>query len=35
VLGVTVHFINNKYESVTWLIGLPELPGHGKTGVGM
>lgn len=35
VLGVVVHFINNKYESCTRLIGLPELPGHKKTGVGM
>lgn len=26
VLGV-VHFINNKYEAVTRVIGLPELPG--------
>jgi hypothetical protein len=29
-----VHFINNKYEAVLRLIGLPELPGHRKTGVG-
>ena len=35
VVGVVVHFINNKDENVTRLIGLPELPGHGKTGVGM
>ncbi len=35
VLGVVVHFINEKYENVTRLIGLPELPGHEKTGVGM
>jgi len=34
VIGVVVHFINNKYENVTRLIGLPELPGHGKAGVG-
>jgi hypothetical protein len=34
VLGVVVHFINSKDESVTRLIGLPELPGHGKSGVG-
>jgi hypothetical protein len=34
VLGVTVHFINDKFEAVTRLIGLPELPGHSKTGVG-
>jgi hypothetical protein len=35
VLGVVVHFINARYESCTRLIGLPELPGHKKTGVGM
>lgn len=35
VLGVVVHFINSKYEGVTRLIGLPELPSHGKTGIGM
>ncbi len=34
VLGVVIHFINSKYEACTRLIGLPELPGHGKTGVG-
>jgi hypothetical protein len=34
VLGVVAHFINDKYEAVTRLIGLPELPGHGKTGAG-
>jgi hypothetical protein len=34
VVGVIVHFINEGYENVTRLIGLPELPGHGKTGVG-
>jgi hypothetical protein len=34
VVGVVVHFINERYENVTRLIGLPELPGHGKTGVG-
>jgi len=33
VLGVVVHFINARYESVTRLISLPELPSHGKTGV--
>jgi hypothetical protein len=33
VIGVVVHFINDKYENVTRLIGLPELPGHGKAGV--
>jgi hypothetical protein len=35
VLGVVAHFINSKYENVTRLIGLPELPSHGKSGVGM
>lgn len=34
VVGVVVHFINDKYEAVSRLIGLPELPGHSKTGVG-
>jgi hypothetical protein len=34
VVGVIVHFINNKYKAVLRLIGLPELPGHRKTGVG-
>ena len=34
VIGVVVHFINENYENVTRLIGLPELPGHGKAGVG-
>jgi hypothetical protein len=29
-----VHFINDKYEAVLRLIGLPELPRHRKTGVG-
>ncbi len=34
VLEVVVHFINEKYEAVTRLIGLPELPNHGKAGTG-
>ena len=34
VLGVVVHFINVKSEAVTRLIGLPELKGHSKTGIG-
>jgi hypothetical protein len=34
VVGVVIHFVNNKYEVVTRLIGLPELPGHGKSGIG-
>jgi hypothetical protein len=33
VIGVVIHFINAKYKVVTRLIGLPELPGHGKTGI--
>jgi hypothetical protein len=35
VIGVVIHFINEYYENVTRLIGLPELPGHRKAGVGM
>ena len=34
VVGVVVHFINEHYKNVTRLIGLPELPGHRKAGVG-
>ena len=34
VIGVVVYFINDKYEAVSRLIGLPELPGHRKSGVG-
>ena len=34
VVSVVVHFINAKYEAVTRLIGLPELLGHRKAGVG-
>jgi hypothetical protein len=33
VIGVVVHFINNKYEAVLRLIGLPKLLGHRKSGV--
>jgi hypothetical protein len=33
VVRVVLHFINNKYENVTCLIGLPELLRHGKSGV--
>jgi hypothetical protein len=33
VLGIVVHFINDQYDNVTRLIGLPELPEHSKTGV--
>jgi hypothetical protein len=35
VLGVVVHFINANYKNVTRLIGLPSLPNHGKSGVGI
>lgn len=35
VVAVVLHFINGKGELVTRLAGLPELPGHGKTGIGM
>jgi hypothetical protein len=34
VVSVVVYFINNKYEAILRLIGLPMLPGHGKTSVG-
>jgi hypothetical protein len=34
VVGIVIHFINENYENVTRLIGLPELPGHRKAGVG-
>jgi len=34
VLRCYVHFMNSKNQNVTRLIGLPELPSHGKTGVG-
>ena len=34
VVGVVVHFINAKYENVTRLIGLPELPNYSKVGTG-
>jgi hypothetical protein len=34
VIGVVVYFINDKYEAVSRLIGLLELPGHRKSGVG-
>jgi hypothetical protein len=35
VLSVVVHFINEDYENVTRLIGLPKLLSHGKSGVSM
>ena len=34
VLGVVAHFANSRYECVTRLIALPELPSHNKTGKG-
>lgn len=34
VVAVVLHFINGKGHLVTRLAGLPELPGHGKTGIG-
>jgi hypothetical protein len=34
VVGVVVYFIDSLGVNVTRLIGLPELPGHGKSGVG-
>jgi hypothetical protein len=33
VISVIIYFINDKYEVILRLIGLPTLPGHGKTGV--
>jgi hypothetical protein len=33
VVGIVIHFINDKYEAISRLISLPTLPGHGKTGV--
>jgi hypothetical protein len=34
VVGIVIHFINNKGDMVTRLLGLPELPNHRKAGVG-
>jgi hypothetical protein len=34
VVGVVVYFINKRYEAVTRLIGLPQVPVHSKSGVG-
>jgi hypothetical protein len=34
VVGIVIHMVNAKGDNVTRLIGLPELPGHGKSGVG-
>jgi hypothetical protein len=33
-VSVVIHFINYKGENVARLIGLPEIPGHEKKGVG-
>ncbi|KAH7348988.1 hypothetical protein BKA65DRAFT_398421, partial [Rhexocercosporidium sp. MPI-PUGE-AT-0058] len=33
VLSVVIHFISDKYEAVTRLIGLLMLPKHRKTGI--
>jgi hypothetical protein len=33
VIGVVIHFINNKYKAISRLISLPTLPRHRKTGV--
>jgi hypothetical protein len=35
VIGVVIHLINSQGQAVTRLIGLPEVPGHGKKGIGM
>ena len=34
VIGVVIHFINDKYEAVSRLIGLSTLSGYRKTSVG-
>jgi hypothetical protein len=34
VVALVLHFINGKGQMVTRLAGLPELPNHGKTGIG-
>jgi hypothetical protein len=33
VIRVVIYFINEYYENIICLIGLPELPGHGKAGI--
>jgi hypothetical protein len=35
LVGVVTHFINSKGHAVSRLIGMPELPGHGKSGKGI
>jgi hypothetical protein len=34
IISIIVHFINDKYKAISRLIGLPELPGHRKSGIG-
>ena len=34
LVGVVAHFVNSKGLVVNRLIGMPELPGHGKSGKG-
>ena len=34
VISIIIHFINNKYEAISCLIGLSKLPGHRKSGIG-
>jgi hypothetical protein len=34
IVGVVIYFINKQGNMVTRLIGLPELPNHGKASVG-
>ena len=34
LVGVVAHFIDSKGRSVSRLLGMPELPGHGKAGKG-
>jgi hypothetical protein len=33
ILNIIVYFINDKYEIVICLIGLPEFPNYGKIGI--
>ena len=35
VVAIVLHYVNKRGQIVTVLAGLPELPGHGKSGVGM
>ena len=34
IVSVVVHFINNKYKAILYLIGLLKLLGHRKSGIG-